>query len=147
MRGTFFTLVLAILALALAACGGAATPEPAAAPTTIVVDMHDIYYGDNNDNVTNPPLWRVGSGAEVTVRMENMGFLEHNWAILKAGEEIPNPFDETEHGDRILFSAGAVAAGENSEASFIAPEPGEYTVVCTVPGHAVVMQGRLIVEA
>lgn len=108
--------------------------------------MNDIYYGDTNDNVDNPPIWQVSSGSEVTIRMENMGALEHNWAVLKAGEDIPVPFDENEHGYKILFSAGIVAGGASNEASFNAPEPGEYNVVCTVPGHAAVMQGQLIVE-
>ena len=108
--------------------------------------MNDIYFGESNDNVNNPPIWRVSPSSEVTIRMENMGALEHNWAVLKAGESIPIPFDETDQADKILFSAGNVAGGASNEVSFTAPEVGEYNVVCTVPGHAALMQGRLIVE-
>ena len=146
MHSRFVTISLFVLALVLVACGGSEALEQAPAEEVITVDMQDIYYGETNDNADNPPVWQVSSGSEVTVRMENMGSLEHNWAVLKAGEDIPIPFDENEHGDKILFSAGIVAGGASNEVSFSAPEPGEYKVVCTVPGHAASMQGQLIVE-
>ena len=146
MHSKILTITLFVLAVALVACGGGETSEQAPAEEVIVVDMHDIYFGDSDDNVENPPLWRVSAGADVTIRMDNMGALEHNWAVLKAGEEIPVSFDESEHGDKLLFSAGNVAGGASNEVSFTAPEPGEYNVLCTVPGHSALMQGRLVVE-
>ncbi len=146
MYRTILALSLTVLALFLAACGGSAVVEEEAVEELIVVNMNDIYFGESNDNVNNPPIWRVSPSSEVTIRMENMGALEHNWAVLKAGESIPIPFDETDQADKILFSAGNVAGGASNEVSFTAPEVGEYNVVCTVPGHAALMQGRLIVE-
>jgi plastocyanin len=146
MNNRFVTISVFTIALALVACGGREAVEQAPAEEVIAVDMNDIYYGDANDNAVNPPVWQVGSGSEVAVRMENMGALEHNWAVLKAGEDVPVPFDENEHGDKILFSAGIIAGGVSNEVSFTAPEPGEYNVVCTVPGHAAAMKGQLIVE-
>lgn len=146
MQNKIFSVLLVVFALALVACGGSAASEQAPAEEVIGVDMNDIYYGDTNDNVENPPVWQVNSGSNVTIRMENMGALEHNWAVLKAGEDIPVPFDEADHGGKILFSAGNVAGGASNEVSFTAPEPGDYNVVCTVPGHAALMQGKLIVE-
>ena len=136
-------ILMAILALTLVACGGAAEETPAA--QVITVDMHDIYYGAENDNVQNPPEWTVRSGAEVTVSMDNMGALEHSWVLLKAGEEIPANYDEMADAAKVLFSSGNVAAGSAEEVRFTAPTPGEYNVLCTVPGHGAIMQGRLIV--
>jgi len=59
----------------LAACGGgssAPTPTPAPvadAPSaqeviavTLDVAMHDIYFGNDNDNIANPPVWTVAGG-------------------------------------------------------------------------------------
>lgn len=146
MHRKFSALSLFVFALALVACGGSEEPEPASDEAVIVVDMNDIYFGTSNDNIENPPSWQVSSGSEVTIRMENMGALEHNWAILKAEEDVPVPFVEADHGDQILFSAGNVASGANNEVTFVAPEPGEYNVLCTVPGHSASMQGRLVVE-
>jgi len=139
-----FIMVMAILALALAACGGGAAEEAPVAQV-ITVDMHDIYYGAENDNAQNPPEWTVESGAEVTVNMDNMGALEHSWVVLKAGEEIPANYDETADAAKVLFSSGNVAAGSAQEVRFTAPAPGEYNVLCTVPGHGAIMHGRLIV--
>jgi plastocyanin len=138
-------LVMAILALALVACGGSDVAEQTVLEQTIAVDMQDIYYGPENDNAQNPPEWTVSSGAEVTVRMENMGALEHSWVILKQGEAVPPVYDEAVDGDKVLFSSGDVPAGSNEEVKFTAPAAGEYNVLCTVPGHSAIMQGRLMV--
>lgn len=140
-RMLFIPFVLAVLALA--ACGGGGDE---AREETIDVVMHDIYFGGSNDNVANPPMWTVTSGAEVTVEMDNQGALEHNWAIVKLGEELPELFDEAQHKDKLLFSTSRVMGGAQATATFTAPEPGEYVVICTVPGHYPSMQGRLVVN-
>jgi plastocyanin len=140
-------ILIVVLTFALVACGGSDVEEEVASEQTIVVDMHDIYFGPDNDNVQNPPEWTVTSGAEVTVRMENMGALEHSWAILKLGEAVPPAYDESVDGDKVLFSSGDIVAGADEEVVFTAPAPGEYNVLCTVPGHSAIMQGRLIVTA
>ena len=85
------------------------------------------------------------SGAEVTVRMGNMGVLEHSWAILKVGEEIPANYDEAQDSDKVLFNSGIVPAGASDDVTFTAPAPGVYNDLWTVPGHSAVMQGRLVV--
>jgi uncharacterized cupredoxin-like copper-binding protein len=110
------------------------------------VAMHDIYYGENPDNLTNPPEWTVPAGAEVTVNMQNMGALEHDFAVVQMGAELPVPFLE-ENRDLLIFEAGKLAGGQNGTATFTAPtEPGIYTVICSIAGHYPVMQGRLVVE-
>lgn len=145
MQAKATILVMVILALALVACGGSEVADETVAEQTIVVDMQDIYFGPDNDNAQNPPEWTVASGAEVTVRMENMGALEHSWVVLKQGEAVPPAYDEAADGDKVLFSSGNVGPDADGQVSFTAPDPGEYNVLCTVPGHSTVMQGRLIV--
>jgi plastocyanin len=145
MNRKLFVLVLGLLALSLAACGGeSAAPEP----QQITVVMNDIYYGETNDNQNNPPIWSVSAGAEVTLSLENRGALEHNWAILNLGAVVPTPFEAEGNADLLLYDPGVVSPGETSTVTFTAPEePGEYVVVCTVAGHYPLMQGRLFVEA
>ena len=151
MKSKHLTFIAVFLVMLLVtACGGAeaapVTVDQEAVPSEeITVDMHDIYFGDSSDNVANPPEWTVSSGAEVTVLMENEGALEHSFVVLKSGEEIPANFNEDEHGDKVLFSSGIVAAQENGTTTFTAPASGEYNVVCTVLGHSGLMHGRLIV--
>ena len=142
--------VLLLFALVLAACGGnngddAAADEPESA--TIQVVENDIYYGDSNDNAANPPTWTVPAGGEVTANITNNGALEHNWAIVELGAEVPNPFVEEDGSDIILQDSGLTPAGEEATYTFTAPaDPGEYQVICTVPGHYPLMQGVLVVE-
>lgn len=146
MNNKILILIMGVLTLALVACGGEVAEE-AATEQTITVDMQDIFFGPDNDNLQNPPEWTVSSGAEVTVRMENMGALEHSWVILKLGEAVPPAYDEAVDADKVLFTSGNLAASSSDQVAFTAPAPGEYNVLCTVPGHSAVMQGRLIVTA
>lgn len=143
-------IAIFLVMLLVAACGGAEAASMAVEPGVIssqeiTVEMHDIYYGDSNDNVANPPEWTVTSGAEVTVRMANQGALEHTFVVLKEGEEIPANFSEDEHSDKVLFSSGIIAANESGTTTFTAPAPGDYNIVCTILGHSGLMHGRLIV--
>lgn len=148
----FQMMLLGLLMFALAACGGgeeSTGSTDTAAVEEISVVMHDIYYGDTNDNATKPFQWSVTHGAAVKVSADNKGSLEHNWAIIKLGEEskVPNPLNDPAQVDAIkLLDLGNVAAGEKSSKRFTAPEPGEYLVICTVAGHYPAMQGRLTVK-
>lgn len=149
-----------ILALAvLAACGSGgepAAPEAAAPPAqsaqeviaaTLEVAMHDLYYGDTSDNLQNPPVWTVGAGERVQVNLVNEGGLQHNWAIVKPGSEVPVPFRSESDSGILIWDTGLVDPGQSASATFTAPsEPGEYTVICTVAGHYPAMQGRLVVQ-
>lgn len=113
---------------------------------TLEVIMHDIYFGENPDNLNNPPEWTVAPGSEVTVNMQNMGALEHDFAVVQLGAELPVPFLE-ENRDLLLFESEKLPGGQDGTATFTAPtEPGIYTVICTVAGHYPVMQGRLVVQ-
>ena len=139
-------LLLVMAAFLLAACGGgdgAAADQPAA--VTIEVVQNDLYFGESPDNVENPPTWTVPAGADVTVELTNNGALEHNWAIVEPGAEVPVPVDPETAGDILLYDTGLVDAGATATATFTAPEAGDYLVICTVAGHYPTMQGRLIV--
>lgn len=142
--------ILLLFALVLAACGGGndseETADDSSATESFDVVENDIYYGDTNDNGTNPPTWTVSSGSEVTVNITNNGALEHNFAIVRQGETVPNPFVEADSGDIILQDSGLTPAGEQATFTFTAPDPGEYQVICTVAGHYPLMQGRLIID-
>jgi uncharacterized cupredoxin-like copper-binding protein len=88
----------------------------------------------------------VTSGATVTVNLDNQGALQHNWAIVKRGEQVPLPFDASQHGDKLLYSTEVLEGGSTASTTFVAPEPGEYLVICTVAGHYPSMQAKLVVK-
>ena len=146
-------MMLGLLVFSLVACGGEQSDGGDAADSgkteEIAVVMHDMYFGATNDNLTNPPTWSVTHGSPMKVAVDNQGSLEHNWAIIKLGEEskVPNPLsDPAQVTDMILEDLGNVAGGEKSTKRFTAPEAGEYLVICTVAGHYPLMQGKLIVK-
>ena len=153
-RTELLVTMLLAFSLLLAACGSGSAPESASPPgdesapagETIDVVMHDIYYGDTNDNQANPPVWTVSSGVQVTVNLDNQGALQHNWAIVRPEVEVPTPFDMEADADLLLYDTGILDGGTQSTTTFTAPEPGEYLVICTVAGHYPLMQGKLVVN-
>ena len=156
MKNRVLISLILLAGLALSACGGGASRESTAAEPnqaqaavsneSIDVVMNDIYYGDSNDNATNPPTWTVTSEARVSVNMDNKGVLEHNWAVVKMGEQVSAVYDEATDQAKLFFDAGVLTGGNNQVVDFTAPLPGEYQVVCTVPGHSQAMQGKLVVQ-
>ena len=81
MKTNILIALLLVTILALAACGDGASreqtteTEPNQTQTestnvqeevnreSIEVVMNDIYYGNSNDNATNPQIWTVTDGA------------------------------------------------------------------------------------
>ena len=48
--------------------------------------------------------------------------------------------------DEVLFHTCIMQPGSSETIYFTAPSPGEYTFVCTFPGHSRVMRGKMIVR-
>ncbi len=145
------TFAITILFLfALAGCGGgdsAGEESSGGGTTALSVVMQDIYYGDASTNADNPPVWTVAAGGSVRLSLDNQGALEHNWAIVKQGETVPDVYDAATDSGILMYEAGLVEGGGKFSESFTAPsEPGTYTVICTVAGHYPSMQGQLEVQ-
>ena len=78
--------------------------------------------------------YTVPAGAEVTVNLTNNGALAHVFNILKLGEHVTPPYKQTDQA-KILWELVALT-GETKSGTFTAPtEPGEYDIICRVPGH------------
>lgn len=140
-------LGVALVALFLAACGGGGAEEEASSGgnTTIDVVQNDIYYGDSPTNAEDPPVWTANAGGAIRVRLENLGTLEHNFAVVKLDATVPDVYTD-ENADILLAQTGLVAAGETKTETLEALDPGEYIVICTVAGHWPSMQGKLVVQ-
>jgi plastocyanin len=120
----FITIMLA--GLLLAACGGDTSPA-SPDPVTIDVAGYDDFRFDPN-SIT------VQSGADVTINFQNAGALEHNWMLVSQAVDVASA---TEADALAGANTGVLGAGESTSITFTAPPAGTYTVVCTVPGHAV----------
>lgn len=111
-------LVLA-LSLILTACGSN--------KNTLDVTATDTGY----DSKT----YTVPAGAQITLKMTNNGATQHEFAILKKGEHVTPPFGEKDE-NKILWELDGVDPGTTKSGTFTAPtDPGEYDVVCGIPGH------------
>lgn len=148
-KAKIFPLILIAAVWMLASCGGGETADTGNEPAfeTINVVYNDIYYGNDSDNIGNPPVWTATAGNNVEVLADNQGALEHNWAVIEAGATIPDAIaDRGDVEDIILFDLGNIDGGTTGSGTFTAPAAGTYTVICTVAGHYPTMQGQLQVN-
>lgn len=73
--------------------------------------------------------------------------MQHNVVILDQGVDVDgfvetsisardNEYIDPEKEDQVIANTNMIGGGETSEIEFTVPEtPGEYTYVCTFPGH------------
>ena len=124
-------LALLVTPLVLVACGGGGS----SGGTSIQAKMTDFAY--------TPNQWTVPAGKTITLSLTNNGSVEHDWVLMKS--PVTPPFGDKDSSN-VVFST-KVAAGATDTVTFTAPSaPGEYEVVCDVPGHLEAgMSGKLVV--
>ncbi len=161
---SLFLPLIAGAALLLAGCGkseaSAAGTAPVATPAADGVKTVTITADDTMKfNVTEI---RAQAGEKLRVTFKNVGRMPkqamgHNWVLLlpmadnevlalaqAAAARAPEyvPADAT----KILVHTKLLGPNESDTVEFTAPAaPGEYPFVCTFPGHAALMKGKLIV--
>jgi uncharacterized cupredoxin-like copper-binding protein len=120
MRSSLSMWIIAINIL-LASCG--VSPAPT---TEINVTLTNFQF--------SPSSFTVPAGKEITLNANNSGAVIHNFMIMNPGktagpefgdEDLPNVYWKLE-----------LPPGRDSSTTFTAPEePGDYEIVCSVPGH------------
>ena len=122
-------LTLAASILGLVACSGS---------STISVTMTDTKF--------EPLTWNVKAGKEVTITITNNGALDHEWVLVKQGQDVTVPFDADDE-DKVIWEIEA-HPGETKTETFTAPsEAGTYKIVCGTAGHIELgMVGSLVVK-
>jgi len=108
--------LVAAAAVVLSACGGGDEALPEA----------DIVVVGTDRLTWEPATLRVEPGTS-SVAIVCEGGANHNLVIEETGEEV------------VACAPGRTAFGE------VTLEPGNYTYVCTVPGHEATMRGALAV--
>ncbi|HTT55818.1 MAG TPA: azurin [Opitutaceae bacterium] len=163
---TPYSVLLASSVLLLAGCGkgsdqtaAGAAPAPAVAsgPQTLTLSANDTM----KYSLTR---LEVPAGQEVTLTFTNAGAMPkaqmaHNWILLKAGSDatafanagVTHKADDyfpTELADEVIAHTKLLGPKQSDTITFKAPTaPGEYTYLCTFPGHFVSgMHGVLVVH-
>jgi azurin len=148
--------LLALLPLALLAGTLPASAQPAAA-RTIEIQVSDTMR-------FNPARIEARHGEPLRVVLKDVGTMPknamaHNFVLLRTGAD-PRAFADKSATARdsnyiapalqaqVLASTPLVGPGETVEVTFKAPQkPGDYTFLCSFPGHFVVgMRGTLVVK-
>jgi plastocyanin len=125
--------LVAVAALALVACGDD-DEEPS---TSIDATASEFQF--------EPASWTVPVGQEFTIAFENDGSVEHEWAVIKRGDDIASEDEFAE--DKVLFEVEAIPPGESATERFTIDEAGTYQVICAIDGHFDAgMEGTLSVE-
>lgn len=158
--------VLAALALALTACGGATSSTT----TSGVVDSHDAEQSfgepadpseatrtidvDANDDFTfNPSEIKVSAGEIVTLRVKNTGVIPHDFTLgdqATQDEHEAEMMEAMEGGGTMHDEDNAVvlAAGETKEITWHFADAGSVLIGCHQPGHyASGMTGSVTIDS
>ncbi len=117
-------LLVAVLGLVmlLAACSSS-SQQPS---TDINVTMTDFQY--------SPRVFTVPAGQTITFHASNNGAVEHTFVIMKLGTAAIEKFTDADQAN--VYWQTKVGPGQSAAETFTAPnEPGEYQVVCDIPGH------------
>ena len=117
-----FTLIL-LLAIFLGACSTQEARQPVAA---LSVEMNEFKF--------EPSTMTVLAGKEISLALKNTGAVEHDFTILKKGQQASVPFDRDKQAADILADY-KLAANQTGNYKFTPPEAGEYIVVCSIQGH------------
>ncbi|HVN53134.1 MAG TPA: plastocyanin/azurin family copper-binding protein [Anaerolineaceae bacterium] len=124
MRKFSVIMVLAlVLTVVLSACGGGGSSSGGTS-NNIKTTMSDFKF--------DPAEWTVPAGQTISLTIDNKGSVKHDWVLMM--QPVTPPLADENAGQQIAkFS---LDPGASQTVTFTSPSnPGDYEVVCTVPGH------------
>lgn len=158
-------LLLALVTLAACGGGGAATNADDSGPgggSGSTAEPVTLELGSDGEQLAfNKTELTVSAGQEVTLTFNNnSASQQHNWVLADGGDDVAEQIDRAgqqagadagyipDDTSNIIAHTKLLKGGESVQITFTAPsEPGEYTYLCTFPGHFQAgMKGNLIVE-
>lgn len=115
-------LAFGLLLTACAGAGSAGSPS-----TTLKIEMSEFMF--------EPKALTIPAGQQITLELKNSGAIQHDFTILKKGVVLPGKFDQDKQMADVYFHA-TLDSGKIGTFTFMAPsEPGEYQIICGLPGH------------
>ena len=102
------------------------------------------------------------AGESLKVVLTNAGTLPkeamgHNWVLLKAGTDVAAfamasmtakdaDYIAPAQKDKVIAHIKVLGPKQSADVTFTAPAAGEYTFICSFPGHYMLMKGTLTVK-
>ncbi|MEM9936623.1 MAG: azurin [Bacteroidota bacterium] len=162
-------MLLMVLALFLASCGGSETSEStsdapvqeepvAEVPSEPAGEVSLEINGSDQMQYDISEL-KVSENYMVTLTLNHTGQLPkqsmgHNFVLLKEGTDVAEfavnaiAAMETDYipaGDNVIAHTKMLGGGESDTITFMAPPKGTYDFICSFPGHYGIMKGKFIV--
>jgi azurin len=141
----------AATAQATPAAPAAAADAKAQVELTIATDGDNLYFDKKE--------MEVKAGQTVKISFKNNASaasnMNHNWVLTKPGTEQQVATDSMQAGEakdwvaegpNVLGHTKLAKPGETVSTTFTAPAAGDYTYICTFPGHSMTMKGTLHVK-
>ena len=132
-----------IASAALAACASSHPIEPRLAPASVDFTAAAVQRVELSNFDFNPREIRLRAGRPYTLVLANVGSGGHDFAAPEFFAAA-----QVRASDAAMVASGKIeVAGGTSEQVHLVPAAGEYDLVCTHTGHALLgMKGRIIVE-
>ena len=124
-------------------------------------DKVEVVIESNDQMRFNLSEIKVEAGQTVVLTLKHVGKLPkaamgHNWVLLQPGVEMGKFAQEAvkakatdyvpEDSEDVIVHTKLIGGGEETTIEFEAPAKGEYTFICSFPGHYALMNGKFIVE-
>lgn len=133
--------------------------EPSFENTFSNVDTIEIVIESNDQMIFDLKEIKVKKGDTIKLTLKHVGQLPkaamgHNWVLLNADTDMASFAQAAVQArdndyipaDGFIIHTDLLGGGEETTIEFEAPEIGEYTFICSFPGHFALMNGKFIVE-
>jgi azurin len=168
MERTIFIFTLSLLLTGwLVGCGGKSNPKEAfeqeqAAKPIEIPDVAKVSIAGTDQMKYNKSSIEVYAGQTVQLTLTHVGELPeaamgHNWVLLTQGTDMAtfaeasitakdNEYIAPDMTDQVIVYTEMIGGGEETSIEFEAPAAGEYTFLCSFPGHYAAMNGTFTVK-
>lgn len=156
-------LILGAAAL-LSGCGKSEAPASPSAAAPAAGGVRTIEITASDAMKYSLTEIRVRAGEKFQLKLTNIGQMPktamgHNWVLLKPMDDAAvmafamsgaakMPVYLPDDLSAVLAHTKILGGGESDTIEVTAPaQPGDYPFICTFPGHAALMKGKLVVAA
>ncbi|MCT1525224.1 MULTISPECIES: azurin [Sphingobacterium] len=136
-------------------------PAPATEPAGSAASASNEVVIESNDQMKyNLSEINVNAAEPVKLTLKHVGTMKkdvmgHNVVVLKAGADVAafttaamnaKDTDYIPESKDVIAHTKVIGGGEQDAIEFTLPGPGTYDFICSFPGHAGIMKGKIIAQ-